>query len=68
MYQSFKKKSFIHKQRGQRIFPMEVIIDEEGNEMTGAFVNKEDFSIHWIHEKFSSKKAGRNSQAFQTLP
>ena len=40
---------------------MEVNIDEKVGELAGCFINKNDFSIHWIHEKFKGDKPGRNS-------
>ena len=36
--------------------------------MAGCFINRDDYSIHWIHEKFKGGKRGKNSQSFSTLP
>ena len=53
---------------GQRYMPMEMCLDSNLDHLSGCLIDKQQFSIHWIHEYLSSPKPGKNMQTFGTLP
>ena len=42
---------------------------DEQDDITGCFIDREDFSIHWIHAKVKDGevKASKKAQSFETM-